>query len=360
MKEVLVGFFLFFTAATVQAQELHNEVQEIVLARVTKIVREENAPVPGTNVNALTQSIEAEILEGGEKGKTVEIRNDFLKMEVGDKFYVSHVIDINGFEYYEVHEAYRLPVIYTLIAVFILAILVFGGFQGLRALFSLLGSLFIITYLLLPQLLAGASPLLLAVGFSIFILILAIYVTHGINRKATAALLGTIITILITIVLAEAAVSLTNLSGFADDEAVYLNFNTAGELDIGGLLLAAIILGVLGVLDDVAITQASAVEELHRSAPELARRDIFRRAYKIGKEHVGALVNTLALVYLGSALPLLLLFYGSPAPLHLILNREIVATEIVRMVVGSIGVIMAVPIATALSVFMLVRKDKGA
>lgn len=158
-------------------------------------------------------------------------------------------------------------------------------------------------------------------------------------------------------ILAYIGVEAANLTGFASDEAVYLNFNTPG-LNFSGLLLGGIIIGALGVLDDIAVTQAAVVSELYGSSPNISRKEAYKRALRVGKEHVGALVNTLALAYTGAALPLLLLFSTSDSTVSSIINQEVFATEIIRTITGSIGLILTVPFTTLLAVFFL-EKYRG-
>lgn len=167
------------------------------------------------------------------------------------------------------------------------------------------------------------------------------------------AFTGTVMAVILTGVLAYLGVELASLSGFASDEAVYLNFNTRGTLDFAGLLLGGIMIGVLGVLDDITITQAAIVSELYNSASHLSRKEVYMKAIRVGKEHVGALVNTLALAYTGASLPLLLLFSTSDSSMGSIINQEIFATEIIRTTVGSIGLVLTVPITTLLAVYLL-------
>jgi uncharacterized membrane protein len=158
---------------------------------------------------------------------------------------------------------------------------------------------------------------------------------------------------LLTSLFAIYSVGITKLSGFGTDETVYLNFTTSGSLDFVGLLLGAMIIGILGVLDDIAVTQAAVVSELYDSNPNLTWQEVYKKGIRVGKEHVSALVNTLVLAYTGVALPLLLYFYLSPAGFAPILNMEIISTEIVRIIVGSVGLIMTVPIVTILAAFYL-------
>jgi uncharacterized membrane protein len=288
----------------------------------------------------------------------VTIENDYIQLKEGDRFFLNYLVSAEGHELYSVQEVDRRGTIFIFVGIFIAVVLVFGGLQGLRSLVALAGSLLIIFYLLLPQILNQASPLLVSAVFSALILTCAIYITHGFNRKATAALAACLLAILVTIALASIAVQATRLTGFADDAAIYLNLDTRGRLDFSGLFLAAIIIGVLGILDDIAITQASAVEELMRANAGLSRREIYKRAMKIGREHVGALINTLALAYTGTALPLLLLLQNSGADPLMLMNREIFAAEIIRTIVGSTGIILTVPIATLLAVMLLAPKKQ--
>ena len=233
--------------------------------------------------------------------------------------------------------------------------IVFGGKQGLRGLITLTGSLVFIFLVLFPAILQGYSPVTVSIAVSSLIIILGSYVTHGFNRTTSSAVLGMLATILVTGVLAYMAVHATRLRGFETEDAVYLNQNTKGAIDFVGLLLGGILIGLLGVLYDAAIGQAVAVEELRRAGPELTAREVFRRALRIGREHIGALVNILALAYVGASLPLLLLFFTSAYPFSITLNNEIFATEIIRSMIGSIGLILAVPITTLIAVAVLFR-----
>jgi uncharacterized membrane protein len=305
------------------------------------------------------QTIRAEILDGEQKGKTVTIYNDFLELQVSEKFYVRHTTDaLFDTESYAVHDIDRLNVLLWFVILFVVVVLFFSGKQGFRSIISLVGSLFIIMYVLVPSLLKGYPPMLTSIVIAVAILFLAIYVTHGFNKQSTVAFTGTVLAVILTGVLAYLGVTLAHLTGFASDEAVYLNLNTRGMLDFSGLLLGGIMIGVLGVLDDIAITQVAVVSEFYKTNPELSRKEVYIKAIRIGKEHVGALVNTLALAYTGASLPLLLLFSNSTSPASIIINQEIFATEIIRTIVGSIGLILTVPITTLLAIYIL-RDYKG-
>jgi len=341
------------------AQQIIQDKIEILRAQVIDILSQEKREVPGTDVLSTYQTIVAKIMDGNRKGETVTFENDFLVLEKGDKFFLRHLVDgVDGREVYTVRDIDRQGVIIGFVILFALAVIVLSGKQGLRSLLSLVGSFVVIMYILVPSLLRGYPPVLMSILIATVILFLAIFLTHGFNRESLVAFTGTVTAVILTGILAYLGVELASLSGFASDEAVYLNFNTRGILDFTGLLLGGIMIGVLGVLDDIAITQAAVVSELYHSAPELSKREVYRKAIRVGKEHAGALVNTLALAYTGVSLPLLLLFSTSDSSISSIINQEIFATEIIRTTVGSIGLIMTVPITTLLAVYFL-KNYKG-
>lgn len=352
-------FFVSLLAASVvypvtgHGQELQSDYKGTFRAEVVEILHQEMREIPGTDTEHLYQTVRVEVLDGPKKGEVVTIENDYLELDQGDKFYFNYNVDVDGVETFGIVDIDRTNALFVLGALFVFAVVVFGGWQGVRALGALAGSFFAIFYLLLPGLLNGWNPLFASFVVAAGILFAAIFFTHGFNRESVVAYAGTMISVLLTGVFAGLAVHGTDLSGFAAEESVYLNFNTHGTLDFTALLLGAIIIGVLGVLDDIAVTQAAVVTELYGSNPAMGRWEAYRRALRVGREHVGALVNTLALAYTGTALPLLLYFYLTPTGFIAAVNSELFATEIVRMIVGSIGLILTVPIVTLLAVSYL-------
>ncbi len=345
--------FLLFLPIVSQAQEIHHDYQGTYRGKVIEVTSEELKKIPGTNTEHLYQTIEVKILDGPEAGEIISIENDYLELDKGDTFYFNHNIYIDGTEVYAIVNIDRRGSLILFGLLFVAAIIAFGGWQGVRSLLALGGSFVAIFYVLLPGLLHGWNPLFLSLLVASGILAAAIFFTHGLNRESAVAYGGTMIAVFLTGILAIIAVHLSDLSGFVSDESVYLNMNTDGALNFTGLLLGAIIIGVLGVLDDIAVTQAAVVSELYDSNESMGRREVYTRALRVGREHVGALVNTLVLAYAGVSLPLLLYFYMSPLSFWSLVNSEIFATEIIRTIVGSIGLIMTVPIVTGLAVFYL-------
>lgn len=353
-KIFFVFFCIFYFLPTIlNAQAIHNDLQGEWKAKVLEVVFEEEQIIPGTEVLTWYQELRVELLEGYKEGEEVIVKNDFHRLKKGDKFYVNYLITVNGDEFYVAGEPYRINVLLFFVALFFATILIFGRKDGIRSIISLMGSFLVLIFLMIPFLLNGYPPVPTIVVFSALMLASAMYITHGWNKVTHSAFLGTVITIVVVSILAKIGVEIGKLSGFASDEALYLNINSGGTLDLSGILLGSIIIGALGILDDIAITQAAAVRELFHLAPNSTRKEIYTKALRIGKEHVGALVNTLALAYAGASLPLLLLFSQSTIPTLTIINREIFATEIIRTVAGSIGLILAVPLATLIAVFLL-------
>lgn len=344
-------------ATTTDDVILLTDSQEVLRAVVTKIISEESRDIPGTDTETIFQTIEAETVGGKNPGKPLTLENDYLKLAVGEQFFLLHTIRSDGSETFVVSDPYRLPIIWWLLGLFAISIIALGGKQGFRSLASLAGSLLVIAYVLVPLLLKGYSPIFISSVVAAIILFIAIFATHGLNKESAIAFTGTMSAVILTTILAYFATTLANLSGFGSDEAVYLNFNTRGSLDFAGLLLGGIIIGTLGVLDDIAITQTAVVRELLHTDNSLTKKDIYRKALSVGREHVGALVNTLALAYTGASLPLVLLLSQSTMPALFLVNSEIFATEIIRTVVGSIGLILTVPITTALAVMYLSKND---
>lgn len=356
MRNIAFSLFGFLMIAQpVAAQTVHEDVQATWKAQVIEIVSERREIISAEGAEQAIQELSVEILDGDQAGERVTVTNDFIPLHVGDRFFLNYFRSVGGgTEYYAVGEVDRSWALLIFFGLFVAAVLIFGGFHGLRALGALAASFFMILYVLLPSLLAGWPPILTSIGVSIGILAFAMSLTHGINRQSIAAFLGTMIAVSLTGVLAWAGVFFARLSGFASEEAIYLNISTSGVLDFRGLLFGAIIIAVVGLLDDIAITQATAVDELRKHVS--SAREIYTKAMRIGREHVGALVNTLALAYAGTSLPLLLLFSTSELAPSFILNRELFATEIIRTVVGSIGLILTVPITTLIAIALL-RKN---
>lgn len=351
MEKIFLLVLLFSVATPLYAQT--NNIQR---ARVLEIRNEEKSVIleefSDAGIETLNQSISVEIIDGPEQGKQVELENDYIKLGKGDTFFIEKG-ELDGNEIYNVKERDRQIPILLLLLIFATTIIIFSGKQGLRSLLSLTGSFLVIAYVLLPLLMKGYSPILVSIVVATIILFFAIYFTHGFNRESSVAFSGTIIAVVLTGLLAVFSVWIMNLTGFETEEAMFLQMGNAIKLNFQGLLLGGILIGVLGILDDIAVTQSAVVSEIYQSASHLKPKEVYKKAMRVGREHVSALVNTLVLAYAGASLPLLLLFSNSEYSGGLIISLEIFSTEIVRTMVGSIGLVLTVPITTLIAVHFL-------
>lgn len=294
------------------------------------------------------------VTEGERDGQTYQLEQSpgSSTIGAGDRILVD-ILDLgDGTEQAAFYDFQRETPLLALAAVFCVAIILLGGWRGVGALAGLAVSLAIIVVFTLPALLAGSNAVAVAVASSGLIALFALLLAHGRGSATAVALLSTFASLALTAVLAATFVALSNLTGLADEN---VGFVTALgiEIDPRGLLLAGIVIGSLGVLDDVTVTQVSAVWELDRASPGRSFGDLYRSALRIGRDHISSTVNTLFLAYAGAALPLLLLFSEARQGVGDIATREIVAAEIVRALVGSIGLVASVPISTALAAKVL-------
>jgi uncharacterized membrane protein len=331
------------------AQELHQDLEERVSAEVLQIVSEYERDVAGTGASTQVQEVRAILNDGERAGEVVRFENDLVMLEPGDNIYLYRLVTIQGQEIITFADFERRPVLAFVAVVFVVLLLLFAGWHGLRSLVSLLLSVAAIIFLLVPALLAGYNPVVASVGIAGAVLALVLFGTHGFSPRVWIAFGGTFSAVTVTGIIAYFASDAMRLTGFGSDASVYLNFATDGQLDLAGLLLGGIIIGILGVLDDVSITQASVVQELKAANPKLRFQELYTRASRVGKYHLGSIVNTLALAYVGVSLPLILLYSKTESSIGLILNQEVVAGELLRIIVGSIGLILAVPLTTAVA-----------
>lgn len=231
-------------------------------------------------------------------------------------------------------------------------VIAFGRRRGLRALLGLAASALILVVFIVPALLRGSAALPVALVGTAAVAYLALYLAHGITPPTTVALAGTLASLVVIAMLSVLVGAVAHLSGLSDEAAQTIRV-TAGSIDLRGLLIAGFVLGALGVLDDVTVTQVSTVQALLRANPSMPRRDLYREATHVGRDHIASTVNTLVLAYAGASLPLLLYFAEGTAPVGRLLTRELVAVEIIRMLVGSIGLILSVPVTTGLAAAVL-------
>lgn len=249
----------------------------------------------------------------------------------------------------------RSPMLW-LAGIFAVLVLLTSRWQGLRALAGLAASLGIIVFFIAPAILEGRSPMGVAFIGALAVMLVTIPLAHGIGPKTVSACLGTAVSLSLTLGLADLFIGFSHLSGITSEETVYLRA-TQQEISLQGLLLAGMVIGALGVLDDLTVSQSSTVMALRRANPSLRFRELFRGALAVGHDHIAATVNTLVLAYAGASLPILLVFSLAGTSLGEAINFETVAEAIVGMLVGSIGLIAAVPVTTALAALLALRLE---
>jgi uncharacterized membrane protein len=320
--------------------------------------RVELAPCAGTGPDGPEcRAVVVELTGGPDRGETRLLeygleQPESLRLHTGDRVVLNHFPENDERFDYQLADRQRRPTLYLLAGLFAIAVVMMGRWRGLAALGGLIVSIAVIVRFSLPAVLAGGSPIVVAVLSAIAIAYCALYLAHGFNALTSVALLGTVGALAITVFLSWLFSNAANFTGLASDDAGLLQ-TLVGEVDIVGLLLAGTVIGALGALDDMTVTQASAVAELHAANPLLPARQLYVRGMRIGRDHISSTVNTLALAYVGASLPTFLIFAVSAQSLGTIANSETVAVEIVRTLVGSIGLVAAVPITTALAAFVV-------
>ncbi|WP_084955272.1 YibE/F family protein [Thermoactinospora rubra] len=264
------------------------------------------------------------------------------RFQAGDE-----VIVVDTGEFYQVSDHDRTTSLWWFGVAFALAVVAFGRLRGLASLAGLAVTFVILLTFIVPGILQGQSPLLVAVVGASTIMLTVLYLTHGFTLTTSMAVLGTLVSLTLTALLSYGSIGFAHLSGITDESALYLGMSY--QINTEGLLLAGIIIGSLGVLDDVTVTQAATVAELARANPEYGFAALYRAAARVGRAHIASVINTIVLAYAGASLPLLILISVAAQPLGEVLANPAIAQEIVRSVVGTLGLIAAVPITTALT-----------
>lgn len=323
---------------------------------VVKILEEKTIEI-FKGVNQPYQKAEVKIATGELAGKTVTaelgkivVSNEAQKLKVGDNILISHLKKVDGSDSFLVEDFIRRTPLFILVAIFFLAVVLVGGFRGLTSFFGLIVTFIVLLKYIIPQIVAGENPVLIAIVGSFLIMVTTLYLAHGISRKTTAAVFGTSLSLIITGFLAWFFVDFAKLTGFVSEQATFINMFPGVNLNLQGILLGGIIIGALGVLDDITISQSACVFELNAANKNLSFFDLYKRGLRIGRDHIASLVNTLVLAYAGVSLPLFLMFtLTGGEPFTILINREMFASEVVRTLVGSLGLISAVPITTVIA-----------
>jgi uncharacterized membrane protein len=317
------------------------------------VVTSDEVPCQGQpEAGVACRRVTFELFEGPDAGRTVA--QEFAetpstpRLAAGDAVTVAYDRAAPPEFQYRFVDRDRGNLLLWLAVAFAVAVVALGRLKGLAALIGLAASILVLVWFVLPAVLDGRNPLAVAVVGSAAIAFLALYLAHGFTTMTTVALLGTLGSLAITAFLADLFVGLAQLSGFASEEAVVVQVGAA-RIDLAGIILGGVVIGALGAIDDMTVTQASAVWELRAANPRMSRRSLARSGLRIGRDHVASTVNTLALAYAGASMPILLLLVLSGQAVTTVVSGEVIATEIVRTLVGSIGLVAAVPLTTWLA-----------
>ncbi|WP_405714682.1 MULTISPECIES: YibE/F family protein [unclassified Streptomyces] len=302
-----------------------------------------------------------EVTTGHDKGRTfIEIVQPDAPRQLrdGQRVVVAYAPDAPRDLQYSVTDVNRKFPMTLLAGIFALVVVAVGRMRGVMALVALAVSFAVLTLFILPAILQGSNPLLVAVVGASAIMLIALYMCHGLTARTSVAVIGTLISLLLIGLLGSLFIGWASLTGNTDDNTGLIH-GLYPHIDMSGLLLAGVIIGSLGVLDDVTVTQTSAVWELHQANPTLGVRGLYRAGIRIGRDHIASVVNTLVLAYAGAALPLLLLFSIAQSSVGTVANSELVAEEIVRTLVGSIGLVASVPVTTVLAALVVSADRTG-
>ena len=326
---------------------------ETMAARVIEVLEEGAIELDGGGTlpyQRLLLHIEGGSLAGQEvevEEGTANIISQERLFDVGDRVYLERAVGPDGDRFY-ISDFVRTGSLFWIVALFVGLVVLVGRGKGLRSLAGTLFSLAVIFAFIIPQIVAGRDPIIVSIAGSIVLLTVSNYLIYGWNTRAHAAVAGMVLSLVLTGVLAWLFVGWARLTGLSE-EGGYLVIELGPDVNLQGLLLGGIIIGAVGALDDVCVAQVSVVFELLDANPDLEWTDLFHRAFNVGQDHIAAMVNTLVLAYTGASLPLMVAFTIYQEPLWRRINREPIAEEIVRTLVGSIGLVMAAPITTLIA-----------
>lgn len=345
---LLVVTFVVPAAANFEVAHPDTPQGPLVRGRVVEVISRESVPSERGNVERERLSVDIDGLRVVVDRTRAEGDIGQLEVGAGDRVLLSKIAGPDGDAYYIVDRVRQATLLWLMVA-FVVAVIVTGRLVGVASLLGLAASMLVLLRFIVPGILSGHSPVFIAVVGAIVIMASTLFLAHGVNRKTVVALAGTAVALLFTAVLATVTIAAARLTGVASEDTAVLQVLSSERISASGLLLAGIIIGALGVLDDVTVAQASAVSEIRRANPLLGPLELYRRAMNVGRDHIAATVNTLVLAYAGASLPLLMLLAIQGESLTVELNREFIAIEVVRSLVGSIGLVAAVPLTTAIA-----------
>ncbi len=373
---LMVGLLATTLIVPVHAQEISDETltesasdffdptdippEEFYRAKVIEVLKEDTVEISPGIVEEI-QLVLAEILNGKEKGNHITTTNggvvtidDYQKVSPGDTIVLIKIYTVDGGADYYVHDHFRLWPLTIIFLIFVVLAIFFARRKGVGAIVGLIFSIWILVAFIVPKIIDGGDPLVItSIGVTI-IATVSLFIAHGFTKRTAIALLSTLVTLAIALGFSQWFVEFASLFGKGSEDAFFLQMGNLAHINLRGLLLAGIVIGTLGVLDDITTAQTAVVGELRQANPNLSKKELYRRGLIVGREHIASLVNTLVLAYAGASLPLFILFsVNEHVPLWLTLNGELVAEEFIRTIIGSIALILAVPITTLFAAHFL-------
>lgn len=355
-RKIFVIALIFFVVpfSFAHAQSTTQDVHYI--ARVKQVT--ESGTKTSNNMRLPYQMVNIEFLEKPMKGREITIhhgsifsidKTQFVKP--GQKVVVTETSGPDGNRIYAIVDTYRLDTLIPFLLLFTAAVILLSRWRGIGSILGMAVSLIVIAKYIVPQIIAGSDPLTTSIIGCLGIMVVTLYLAHGFSKQTTIALLSTFLTLVFTGALSIFFVRVMHLSGLGSDDAYSLKLGIASVTNYKGLFLSGILIGALGVLDDITTGLSASVFELHRANTTLSFIELIRAGLRIGREHVASVVNTLILAYAGVSLPLFMTLIINPNgyPIWTILNSEMMMEEIVRTLSGSMGLILAVPLTTFLA-----------
>jgi len=322
----------------------------------------ENQDLNNPSVDQNLQILKIKLSQGPEQGQIKEAvydlkANNNEALKVGEKVYVMEMFSGDSVDY-RVTDRNRLDPILWLVIIFVVLILAAARFKGVGSLLGLAFSFVVIMKLIVPWIMTGANPVLVCAVGALLIATISIYLAHGFNLRITVAVGSTIFIIVLAVLIDYLVVNGLHLYGTGSEEAMFVLLDNNGLINLRGLLLGGILIGALGILDDITTAQVAVVDELKQANNQLSFKDLYNGAMSVGKEHISSLINTLVLAYVGASFPLVLVFWQSNQPFLFTINTAFVAEEIARTLIGSIVLIIAVPITTIIAAYLITRRGR--
>lgn len=374
---IFVAIFPFFVNMALAQEEFIEQDDVIPLADQTaperytyqaEITKVENQPCGESFLDETDLKpciyVEYQLLEGNNQGKinssllnpNTDVLAEKWGLSVGDKIIVTE-FNFGEFSDYQITEIYRTNSIVWFVLIYFILVLLVGGWQGLGSVLGLAVSILVILKVIIPMTLAGWDPVWVSILGGLCVLLPSIYFSHGFNAKTTIALLGTMLGLFVTGLLAAIALNSISLTGLGGEESLFLVSDSAGVLNMRSILLASMIIGGIGLIDDVTVSQIAVIREIYEENKNISVRRLYKKAMNVGKDHIASMVNTLFLAYTAASLPLIMLLVDQGADLSYIVNIEAFAEEIARTLVASSGLIITVPITTFIGAYLYVHKQ---